>query len=262
MKKYLLAGGLSTVLLLGACGEDTTNEEESTEETTAEESSESAESSGSSEEVDQLQAENDTLQAENEELRAQVEDLQEQLDNTSDVASEESTDSSEGDSEDSESAGNDSSRSNPLALGETAEVSVVTYNDEGEELTGTANVTIDNVLRGQEALDALDTEGMSTPAPEEEGVEWAVFDMTYELTEFEDEDYPVNVSDDVEIYLEDGSSVEQTGYTWVEGDEFPVTEIYSGGTAEGKVARMVPEGEPFLIKFDDWMEAEAWYQVD
>ncbi|MCD2137194.1 bZIP transcription factor [Salinicoccus halitifaciens] len=260
MKKYLLAGGLSTVLLLGACGEDTTNEEESTEETTAEESSESAESSGSSEEVDQLQAENEELQAENEELQTQVEDLQEQLDNTSDVASEESTDSSEGDSEDSESAGNDSSRSNPLALGETAEVSVVTYNDEGEELTGTASVTIDNVLRGQEALDEMEGEYSYYEPYEEEGYEWVVFDLSYELTEFEDTDTPLFVSDDIRIYHEDGSQAPSE--MAVLDDDFQSGNIYEGGSASGKVARPAPEGESFLIKFDDYMEAEAWYLVD
>lgn len=235
MKKILFTSALATSLILAACG----NEEESTE------------STDSSAEVEQLQEQVAQLEEENAQL-------QKQLDNTS-TAAEEDSDSSSGEFAD---AGNESSRSNPLALGETTEVKVVTYNDDSEELTGKANVTVDNVLRGQEALSALDTEGMTTEAPEEEGIEWAVFDLKYELVEFEDDDYPVNISDDVEIYLEDGSRVEQTSYTWVEGEEFPTGEVYSGGTAEGKVARMVKEGEPILIKFDDFMEAEAWYQVD
>lgn len=235
MKKLLFTSALATSLILAACG----NEEESTE------------STDSSAEVEQLQEQVAQLEEENAQL-------QEQLDNTSTAAEEDSNSSSD----EFADAGNESSRSNPLALGETTEVKVVTYNDDSEELTGKANVTVDNVLRGQEALSALDTEGMTTEAPEEEGIEWAVFDLKYELVEFEDDDYPVNISDDVEIYLEDGSMVEQTGYTWVEGQEFPMGELYSGGTAEGKVARMVKEGEPILIKFDDFMEAEAWYQVD
>src|SRR5699024_7385298 len=209
---------------------------------------ESTESTDNSTEVEQLQEQVTQLEEENVQL-------QEQLDNTSTAVEEETDDS---DSEEVE-VENESSRSNPLALGETTEVKVVTYDDEGEELQGKANVTVDNVLRGQEALGALETEGMITEAPEEEGIEWAVFDLSYELVEFEDDDYPVNVSDDVEIYLEDGSMVEQTGYTWVEGQEFPMGELYSGGSASGKVARMVKEGEPILIKFDDFMEAEAWY---
>lgn len=235
MKKLLFTSALATSLILAACGSG----------------EESAESTDNSAEVEQLQEQVAQLEEENAQL-------QEQLDNTS-TAVEEDSDSS---SDEFADAGNESSRSNPLTLGETTEVKVVTYNDDSEELTGKANVTVDNVLRGQEALGALDTEGMTTEAPEEEGIEWAVFDLKYELVEFEDDDYPVNISDDVEIYLEDGSRVEQTGYTWVEGEEFPTGEVYSGGTAEGKVARMVKEGEPILIKFDDFMEAEAWYQVD
>lgn len=235
MKKLIFTSALATSLILAACGSG----EESTE------------STDNSAEVEQLQEQVTQLEEENAQL-------QEQLDNTN-TAVEEDKEDSESDSVEVE---NESSRSNPLALGETTEVKVVTYDDEGEELQGKANVTVDNVLRGQDALDALATEGMTTDAPEEEGIEWAVFDLKYELVEFENEDYPVNVSDDIEIYLEDGSMVEQTGYTWVEGEEFPTGELYSGGTAEGKVARMVKEGEPILIKFDDFMEAEAWYLAE
>lgn len=236
MKKLLFTSALSTSLILAACGSG----EESTE------------STDNSAEVEQLQEQVAQLEEENAQL-------QEQLDNTNTAVEEDKEDSES----DSVEVDNESSRSNPLALGETTEVKVVTYDDEAEELQGKANVTIDNVVRGQEALDALDTGGMSTPAPDDESLEYVVFDLTYELTEFEDEDYPVSVMDDVEIYTEDGSSVDQSGYTtWVEGEEFPATELYSGGNASGKVARVVPVGEPFLIKYDDWVEAEAWYQVD
>lgn len=235
MKKLIFTSALATSLILAACGSG----EESTE------------STDNSAEVEQLQEQVAQLEEENAQL-------QEQLDNTS-IAAEEDTEDSESDSVEVD---NESSRSNPLALGETTEVKVVTYDDEGEELQGKANVTVNNVVRGQEALDVLTTEDMTTEAPEEEGIEWAVFDLSYELVEFEDEDYPVNVADDVEIYLEDGSMVEQTGYTWVEGQEFPMGELYSGGSASGKVARMVKEGEPILIKFDDFMEAEAWYLAE
>lgn len=235
MKKLLFTSALATSLILAACG-------------SGEGSTDSADNSA---EVEQLQEQVAQLEEENAQL-------QEELDNTSTAVEEDS----ESTSDEFADAGNESSRSNPLVLGETAEVKVVTYNDDSEELTGKANVNVDNVLRGQEALDALATEGMTTEAPEEEGIEWAVFDLSYELVEFEDEDHPVNVADDVEIYLEDGSMVEQTGYTWVEGQEFPMGELYSGGSASGKVARMVKEGEPILIKFDDFMEAEAWYLAE
>lgn len=240
MKKYFLSSGFAAVLILGACSD--TEEADSTE----------TSSDGTNTEAFEQ------LQTENEELKKQVEDLEMQLTNVQE-ASEEPDEVIE---ESSDAVENESSRSNPLALGETTEVNVVTYNDDGEALRGVATVTVDNVVRGQEALDMLDTEYTYTEAPEEEGVEYAVFDLTYELVEFEDEDYPVNVSDDIEIYLEDGSMFDQTGYTWVDGEEFPTGEMYSGGTASGKVARMAPEGEPFIIKYDDYIEAQAFFQVE
>ncbi|MEY8560091.1 hypothetical protein AALF85_05280 [Jeotgalicoccus halotolerans] len=235
MKKLLFTSALATSLILAACGSG----EESTE------------STDSSAEVEQLQEQVAQLEEENAQL-------QEQLDNTS-TAAEEDADSS---SDEFADAGNESSRSNPLALGETTEVKVVTYNDDSEELTGKANVTVDNVLRGQEALDAVQMEYLEIEPPAEEGMEWAVFDLKYELTDFESEDYPLMVADDVKIYAEDGSEIEQNEYASVEGEEFPLNELYAGGSASGKVARVVPAGEPFMIKFDDYMEAEAWYQVD
>ena len=237
MKKLLFTSTLATALILGACS----GEEASTE------------SSDNSAEVEELQEQIAQLEEENA-------SLQEQLDNTSTAVDEESDDSS-GEDEFAD-AGNDSSRNNPLPLGESAEIKILTYDDEGERLNGKANVTVDNVIRGQEALDAVQAEYLEVEAPTEEGLEWAVFDLTFELTDFQSEDYPLMVADDVKIYSEDGSEIEQTEYAYVEREEFPLNELYTGGSVSGKVVRAVPEGEPFLIKFDDLMEAEAWYQVD
>src|SRR5699024_3942933 len=144
MKKLLFTSTLATALILGAC-----SSEES-----------SAESSDSSAEVEELQEQITQLEEENA-------SLQEQLDNTSTAVDEESDDSS-GEDELADS-GNDSSRNNPLPLGESADVKVVTYDDEGESLNGKANVTVDNVIRGQEALDAVQMEYLEIEPPAEEG---------------------------------------------------------------------------------------------
>src|SRR5699024_5606695 len=71
-------------------------------------------------------------------------------------------------------------RTNPLLLGESKEIDVVEY-DEGNEITGTANITIGNVLRGQDAMDALTDEYSSPQQPDDENYEWVVFELTYEL---------------------------------------------------------------------------------
>ena len=225
MRKYLLAGGVAAVVLLGACGA-----EEATEDTTTEEAVE--------------------------------ETFENDVDEESETIEEDTEEASEEESAEEDSAGTDeATRSNPAALGETVSVEVVTYDENGERLAGTGNVTVDNVVRRTEAVDILTTEYME-PDPIDDGQEWAVFDLTFELTEFEDDDHAVLVSENIEIFKEDGSNVSQDTYMWVEDEAFPAGEIYSGGTASGKVARAVPEGKPFLIKYNDHMEAEAFFRVE
>lgn len=235
MKKLIFTSALATSLILAACGSG----EESTE------------STDNSAEVEQLQEQVAQLEEENAQL-------QEQLDNTN-TAVEEDKEDSESDSVEVE---NESSRSNPLALGETTEVKVVTYDDEGEELTGKANVTVDNVLRGQDALDYMNSGGMGTydQYDEEEGYEWIVFDLIFELTDFVDADTPYFAGENIEVIKEDGSQA--PAVMAVIDDEFPAGEIYEGASVSGKVARPAPIDEPFQIKYDDYMDAEVWYQVD
>src|SRR5699024_5151475 len=92
---------------------------------------------------------------------------EESTEETETTESEESTEETET-TESEYSANNEGSRSNPLSLGETAEIQVLTYSDEGEDLTGTANITVDNVLRGEEALSAMEDEYMGYEAYEDE----------------------------------------------------------------------------------------------
>lgn len=70
LKKYLLAGGLSTILILGACDEGTTTEEGSAEEDTTEEASEEGAGEATEEEESEEDAETkdteDVVEAETE----------------------------------------------------------------------------------------------------------------------------------------------------------------------------------------------------
>lgn len=150
-------------------------------------------------------------------------------------------------------------RSNPLALGETAEIQVLTYSDEGEDLTGTANVTVDNVVRGEEALAAMEDEYMGYEAYEDENYEWVVFDLTFELTEFADPDTAFFAGDNIEIYSADGSPAPNEFATIP--DEFMPSEIYEGGSITGKVARPAPKDESFLVQYNDGVSDTAFFEV-
>lgn len=241
MKKILLTGSLATVLLLAACGGN------------AEETDTS--SSDSSAEVEELQAEND-------ELRVQVEDLEERLTEQDEVEEESETESEGENTEQTETQTTDGgTRTEPLELGETGTMSILSYSDDEDmdEISGVAEITVDNVIRGEEALSILTGE-YTTPEEAPEGMEWVVFDTTINLTELSDENEEISFSDDFTAFTNDGSEIERSFASFDE--EFGIQELYTGGTATGKAALFAPVGESFLIKYDDYLRAEAYYQVD
>lgn len=240
MKKYFLASGVATVLILGACG--------------AEVESENASADGNeSEEMKQLTEENESLKAEVEELELALEE-QTELYNESESEEVEET----GQPSTESKAG---TRTEPLTLGDTGTISINTYKDD-EDMTpvhGVAEITVENVVRGEEATPILTTEySEAEPAPA--GMEWIVFDTTISLKEISDENEEITFSEDFTIFTEDGSEIEKAYTTFDEA--FDIQKVYSGGVAEGKVALHAPVGEPFMIKYDDYLGALAFYQVD
>lgn len=240
MKKLLLTGSLTTALLLAACSGET--EETNTE------------ADNASEELEQVQAEN-------EELKTQVEELENRLAEQDEAETESESDAGEK-KETSDSQNVDAgSRMEPLTLGETGTISILTYSDDEdmEEITGVAEITVDNVVRGNEAVSILTGE-YSEPEEAPEGMEWVVFDTTISLKELSDENEEISFSGDFTAYTSEGSEIERTFTSFDE--EFGIQGLYSGGTATGKVALFAPQGEPFLIKYDDYIRAEAYYQVD
>lgn len=152
-------------------------------------------------------------------------------------------------------------RTEPLNVGDTGVINLVKYKDDEDftEVKGVADITISNIVRGESAIPLLTTE-YSTPEEPAEGMEWVVFDSTFVLTDTTDDNESFSISEDFTVIKEDGSGVEKS-YIMFDGMlEFP--EIYSGGTATGKVAVQAPVGESFIIKYDDMMDAEAYFKVD
>ena len=217
MKNYLLAGGLATILLLGACGDDTEsgNAPESTEDATQEEETEVVEDTNETEEHADVEAE---------------------------------TDSDKG------------SRTNPYAVGETAEITVTDYDDDMNLLEGKANVTIDNVMRGEEAFNQLNEE--IAPAmqeqPDEEGMEWMLFDLEFELLEYVDDDTSYTFATAVTFFNEDG---EQVPSTFAARGEAAGTTVFQGGTVTSQEAYTAPSEGKVLIKIND-AEEDIYFEVE
>lgn len=142
LKKYLLASGLSTVLLLGACGGvDTSTEEEPVEEETSEEASEDTENNesneeetdGSSEDTQALEEENEELKTQNQELQDQIATLEEEIAEAQESTEEVNAEETNVDEESSESSNE--------ATGENENLKTAS---EGETLTlDTVEMTVD-----------------------------------------------------------------------------------------------------------------------
>lgn len=156
----------------------------------------------------------------------------------------------------------ESSRTEPLELGETAVIKFVDYDEEYEEIEGEAKIILENAIRGQEALDTInkDNYGTYSQYEDEEGYEWAVFDLTFELVDYVDGDTPYFATDSLTVVNEDGSQV--PGMMLTMKGAFPSGEIYEGATSTGKVAVIAPIEGSYQIKYEVGSGDEVWYHVE
>lgn len=151
-------------------------------------------------------------------------------------------------------------RSNPYKIGESAEITVSDYDDEMNTLEGKAVVTIDNVLRGEEALDYINEESPGThEQPDEEGLEWIVFDVTFGLEEYVDDDTSYVVSNNFSIFNEDGEQVSPAVVSV--GDSHSGNSVFQGGTLDKKEGYAAPSEGSFLLKYAD-AEEDVFFEVE
>lgn len=278
MKKYLLTGGLAAVLMLGTCGNE---EPEAAEEVVTEEGTEESENEAAddnSEALQELQAENDSLQnkvAELEEENQDIESLQdriseletenEELEEIAAGAAEE--DEQESASEDENDASEDGSgtegegtRSDPMPIGNTVQLDVIINGEDYDDrYEGAAELTINEVIIGNEAYDMLLAENQfNDPAPE--GYQWALIHTNFELVESETDDHAYYVMDEFSIVEGDGSSAPRESA--VTPDAYGSEDIYSGGTSSGYSAMIVPEDNDFLIHYDDFLYNSVFFEIN
>lgn len=151
------------------------------------------------------------------------------------------------------------SRSEPFDVGDTVAIEVFEYSNGFNRVFGTAEITIDNIVVGEEADEILQEESrFNEDAPD--GYEWAVISMTFYLASFEDEDMSIGVTDSISIVSENGSSVPNE-YA-LPPRPLTYTEVYSGGEVSGNVAKLVPQDEPFLIYFDTFKAEDLFFLYD
>ena len=148
------------------------------------------------------------------------------------------------------------SRSEPFDVGDTVAIEVFEYSNGFNRVFGTAEVTIENIVVGDEAFEILQEESrFNEEAPE--GYEWAVMSLNFYLVSFEDEDMSIGVSDSISIVSDTGSSVPNE-YA-LPPSPLTYTEVYSGGEVSGNVAKLVPVDKPFLIYFDTFKAEDLFF---
>ena len=209
IKKWFAAGTIGAALTLSACGSDTTEVNEE-QDTTASESVEETE-----EEVGE----------------AEEEPAEEE------AAAEEETEESE--------AGK---RSNPVAVGETKVVDITIFDNESNSYEGKAEITVNSITRGEEAVEEIQSTNEFNEEPAE-GHEYLMADVTATLVEAETEDYAWYL--DAMNFSFIGSDGSPYDWTSVVVEPELNGEVYEGGTLEGKVTNMVKQDDPILLVFED-----------
>lgn len=133
------------------------------------------------------------------------------------------------------------------------------YSSGFNRVFGTAEITIEDIVVGDEAYEILQEESrFNEEAPD--GYEWAVISLNFYLASFEDEDMSIGVTDSISIVSESGSTP-PNDYA-LPPRPLTYTEVYSGGEANGNVAKLVPVDEPFLIYFDSFKAEDLFFMYD
>lgn len=151
------------------------------------------------------------------------------------------------------------SRSEPFDVGDTVAIEVFEYANGFNRLFGMAEITIDDVITGDDAYDILQEESrFNSEAPD--GYEWAIISMTFYLADFEDDDISIGVTDSISIVSESGST-SPNEYA-LPPSPLTYTEVFSGGEVRGNMAKLVPEDESFLIYFDSFKAEDLFFLYD
>lgn len=151
-------------------------------------------------------------------------------------------------------------RSNPVKINEVATIETVTIDDEYNEYKTTIDLSVEEVIRGEEAQSQLkQMNEFNEDAPE--GYEWVLVKSKVKVTDSETEDYPFTidgimnfkfVSESGDIY--DGDIVGSTE------PDFSF-EMYNGNEKEGYIAGLVKAGEDAKMEYDSWTGNKVFFDL-
>lgn len=190
------------------------------------------------------QASDNDLEEENEDLKKQIAALQEE-----NQESEEINEPAEEESKEKDEDSNIATRTNPAKVNDVIEYNFYVLDDDLEEIPAKGSITINNAVRGDEALNLINNGRYEPIDSAPEGYEWVVYDFTTVLSEIDDPEQGVYTwSTDFKVYEIGGSEPPAVESSTFE-ERFRDTEVYEGGTATGKLASIAPIDENFLIRY-------------
>lgn len=142
------------------------------------------------------------------------------------------------------------SRKNPAELGETVEASAEYGGDPIE-----FEITLTNLIRGEEAHDRMIGDNQFNEIGEDEEVVYATVDFT--LVDYvTDDDDAFLISDyDFRYYKIDYSSYDSDNYIVVSNEIF--AELYPGASTTGTVAFVIPKDDVGYILYKDFI----WFKL-
>lgn len=152
------------------------------------------------------------------------------------------------------------SRSNPVPFQKTATVDDAIYNDNGDEFKIKFDLTVVEVIRGDDAYQSLIAMNeFNEPAPE--GYEWVLAKTKVKFIESETEDLPFTIDGIMNFDM-----VSETGDIF-SGDIYATTEpdfsfeMYVGNEKEGYIARLVKTGENAHLRFEEFLGGKVFFNL-
>ncbi|WP_243292018.1 hypothetical protein [Bacillus sp. FJAT-47783] len=152
------------------------------------------------------------------------------------------------------------SRSNPVPFQATATVDDELYNDEGESFPIKFDLTVVEVIRGDDAYQKLKSMNeFNEPAPE--GYEWVLAKTKVKFVESETEDLPFHidgiinftmVSESGDIYSGDITGTTEPDFSF---------EMYVGSEKEGYISGLVKTGEEAQLRYEELLGGHVFFNL-
>lgn len=151
-------------------------------------------------------------------------------------------------------------RSNPIKINQIASINTVVYDDSSTEYQTNIELTVIEVIRGEEAQQRLkEMNEYNQDAPE--GYEWILVKSKVKVADSETEDYPLTidgimnfkfVSKSGDIYSGDVTGSTEPDFSF---------EMYKGNEKEGFIAGLIKSGEEATMEYDSWAGERVFFEL-